>query len=317
MCVLRADDRFRPCNQLELGGQRRVKDGSMLKQQLNTGGSQLLHISCSHVIDRRGYRERSVVSPGEINRNQGFSFLTQEFKKTGDRRWAESGWPWRGTRQIRDSTGTPVRSGLSHLLSAWWAIFKLRWAPESSCGSHCWVKNQEPFPSSSTSCSPPPNLQLAWAPGKRGSFSDPKSKVEESRSRVKLKHTWTDARALILASCQGHSFLDTDSIQPAFKREWPSFRRWVNQYSITAFLLIVSIQKGQRMGKWEPLAERRRDEETANRALLPPSREDEPRGADSGKSEVLLGTNDTARRWLVLCGYGFHLLAHFFMRKKK
>lgn len=85
MCVLRADDRFRPCNQLELGGQRRVKDGSMLKQQLNTGGSQLLHISCSHVIDKRGYRERSAVLP-EINRNQGFWFLTQEFKKTGDRR---------------------------------------------------------------------------------------------------------------------------------------------------------------------------------------------------------------------------------------
>ena len=50
MCVLRADVRSKPCNQLELRGQKRVKGVSMLEQQLNTGGPQLLHISVAMLL---------------------------------------------------------------------------------------------------------------------------------------------------------------------------------------------------------------------------------------------------------------------------
>ena len=152
---LSADVRPKRCNQLELRRQTRVQDLSMLGQQLNTGGPQLLHISCSHFIDRRGYMERSAIFPGKINRNQGIWLKSLRRFKTGDRQGEDGtnmGPDKYITQEVRMSRRIrPIRLCLCHLLPAWPAIFQLLLALKSYYGSHCWLKDQQTFPSSPAS----------------------------------------------------------------------------------------------------------------------------------------------------------------------
>ena len=95
----------------------------------------------------------------------------------------------------------PIRTCPHHLRPAWPAPFKLLFALEPYCGSHYWLKSQESFSSPPASCPSTANLKHEWAPGRQGSSSDP---------NPKLKNAWTNTQMLILVSCQGHSYLDTD-----------------------------------------------------------------------------------------------------------